>query len=175
MARCNIAVGCLAGLVVAAAGAAAAETNFSKYPGFAEFFAANPPTGVPNEGDRALLRRHAPRFHLPAGHEGPIDFYRDYIAHGYLVTGDGVRIDGPTAEELNRHRDDPAAVFVHVPAGDASPSVPVVYAGIERTDLWALPSRAPSEKSLLSPSTTWCFGRAVCPPRCRGGRKRPWG
>ena len=40
-----------------------------------------------------------PASHLPAGHEGPIDFYRDYIAHGYLITGDGVRIDGPTASD----------------------------------------------------------------------------
>ena len=136
MARRPLPVGCLAGLVLVGIGASAtaAETNFSQYPGFAEFFAANPPTGVPNESDRALLRRHAPRFHLPAGHEGPIDFYRDYIAHGYLVTGDGVRIDGPTPEELNRHRYDPAAQFVHVPGGEAPR--PVVYAGVERTDLW---------------------------------------
>ena len=62
---------------------------------------------------------------------GPIDFYRDYIAHGYLVAGDGVRIDGPTPEELNRHRDDPAAQFVHVPGGEIPR--PVVYAGVERT------------------------------------------
>ena len=139
MARRPLAVGCLAGLVLVGtgAGATAAETNFSQYPGFAEFFAANPPTGVPNESDRALLRRHAPRFHLPAGHEGPIDFYRDYIAHGYLVTGDGVRIDGPTREELNRYRDDAAAQFVHVPRGEAPPPIPVVYAGVERTDLWS--------------------------------------
>ena len=139
MARRPLAVGCLAGLVLVGigAGAAAAETNFSQYPGFAEFFAANPPAGVPNESDRALLRRHAPRFHLPAGHEGPIDFYRDYIAHGHLVTGDGVRIDGPSREELNRYRDDAAALFVHVPHGEAPPSVPVVYAGVERTDLWS--------------------------------------
>ena len=139
MARRPLAVGCLAGLVLVGTGAGvtAAETNFSQYPGFAEFFAANPPTGVPNESDRALLRRHAPRFHLPAGHEGPIDFYRDYIAHGHLVTGDGVRIDGPTPEELNRYRDDAAAQFVHVPHGEAPPSVPVVYAGVERTDLWS--------------------------------------
>ena len=143
MARRPLAVGCLAGLVLVGigAGATAAETNFSQYPGFAEFFAANPPTGVPNESDRALLRRHAPRFHLPAGHEGPIDFYRDYIAHGHLVTGEGVRIEGPTSVELNRHRDDPTAQFVHVP-GRKAPR-PVVYAGVERTDLWA-PRRSDS-------------------------------
>ncbi|MDD9982688.1 MAG: hypothetical protein OXU81_15260 [Gammaproteobacteria bacterium] len=143
MARRPLAVGCLAGLVLVGigAGATAAGTNFSQHPGFAEFFAANPPTGVPNESDRALLRRHAPRFHLPAGHEGPIDFYRDYIAHGHLVTGEGVRIEGPTPAELNRHRDDPRAQFVHVP-GRETPR-PVVYAGVERTDLWA-PRRSDS-------------------------------
>ena len=113
--------------------------------------------GVPNESDRALLRRHAPRFHLPPGHEGPIDFYRDYIAHGYLVTGDGVRIDGPTSEELNRHRDDPAAQFVHVP-GRRAPRDPVVYAGVERTDLWTSLQPGPEwrTRSSSSPSTTWC-------------------
>ena len=124
----------LAGLVLVGSGLAAAESNFSQYPGFAEYFAENPPAGAAGPSDRALLRRNAPRFHLPAGHEGPIDFYRDYVAHGYLVTGDGVRIDGLTPEELNRHRDDPAAQFVHVPGGGFPR--PVVYAGVERTDLW---------------------------------------
>ena len=144
-------VGCLAEFVLAGAvlllvtfAAFAAETNFSQYPGFAEFFAENPPAGVPNESDRALLRRHTPRFHLPTGHEGPIDFYRDYIAHGYLVTGDGVRIDGPTPAELNRHRDDPAAEFVHVPGGGGLRSVPVVYGSVERTDL-RMPAHGDSE------------------------------
>ena len=134
MARSPFTVVCLAGLVLAGAAAAAAESNFSQYPGFAEYFTENPPAGVANATEQALLRRHAPRFHLPAGHEGPIDFYRDYVAHGYLVTGDDVRIDGPTPEELNRHRDDPAAQFVHVPGGEAPR--PVVYAGVEGTDLW---------------------------------------
>ena len=118
MARRPFTVISLAGLVLAGGGFAAADSNFSQYPGFAEYFAENPPAGVANATERALLHRHAPRFHLPAGHEGPIDFYRDYIAHGYLVTGNGVRIDGPTPEELNRHRDDPAAQFVHVPGGE---------------------------------------------------------
>ena len=137
-------VACLTGLVLtcvlAGAGAVAADRNFSQYPGFAEYFAANPPAGVASESDQALARRHAPRFHLPAGHEGPIDFYRDYIANGHLVTGSGVRIEGPTPDELNRHRDDPTAQFVHVPATAAGAGTvprPVVYAGVERTELWA--------------------------------------
>ena len=128
-------VGCLVGLALACAGVVAADRNFSQYPGFAEHFADNPPAGPANPDDRALARRHAPRFHLPAGHEGPIDFYRDYVAHGYLVTGDGTHIEGPTPAALNRHRDDPLAEFVHVPGGEAPR--PVVYASVERTDLWA--------------------------------------
>ena len=113
----------------------AADRNFSQYPGFVEYFAANPPAEAAGAAEQALARRHAPRFYLPPGHDGPIDFYRDYIAHGYLITGDGVRIDGPTRAELNRHRDDPRAEFTHVP-GTAAPS-PVVYAAVERTGLWA--------------------------------------
>ena len=130
-------IGCLAGLalICAWAGPAAADGNFSQRPGFAEYFAANPPADAAGPADRALARRHAPRFHLPAGHEGPIDFYRDYIAHGYLITGDGVRIDGPTAGDLNRYRDDVRAEFTHVPGG-VEPR-PVVYAAVERTGLWA--------------------------------------
>ncbi len=113
----------------------AADRNFSQYPGFAEYFEANPPAAAAGPVDQALARRHAPRFHLPDGHEGPIDFYRDYVAHGYLVAGDGVRIDGPTPEDLNRYRDDARARFTHVPG--SPPPRPVVYAAVERTGLWA--------------------------------------
>ena len=129
--------GCFAGLLLlgVCAGVSVADRNFSQYPGFAEYFAANPPAGAAGPADRALARRHSPRFYLPAGHEGPIDFYRDYIAHGYLATGDGIRIDGPAPADLNRHRDDVRAEFTHVP-GDAAPR-PVVHAAVERSGLWA--------------------------------------
>ena len=145
-------IGCLAGLLLACAwaGSAAADRNFSQYPGFAEYFAANPPAEAAGQADRALARRHAPRFHLPAGHEGPIDFYRDYIAHGYLMTGDGVRIDGPTASDLNRYLDDVRAEFTHVP-GTAEPR-PVVYSTVVRSGLWAPrePDRAAEEFTVVS-------------------------
>ena len=127
-------IGIVAGLALVCAGAVAADRNFSQFPGFAEYFAENPPVGAADSRDQALARRYAPRFHLPAAHEGPIDFYRDYIAHGYLVTGDGVRIEGPTPADLNRHRGDATAQFVHVPGGDVPR--PVVYASVARTDLW---------------------------------------
>ena len=105
-------------------------------PGLRRVFCRAPPVVAADQGDQALARRHAPRFHLPAGHEGPIDFYRDYIAHGYLVTGNGVRIEGTTPAEPNRPRDDPLAEFAHVPGGSDAPH-PVVYASVERTELWA--------------------------------------
>ncbi len=144
--------GCIAGLllVVFCASAVAADRNFSQYPGFAEYFAANPPPAAADPADQALAHRHALRFHLPAGHEGPIDFYRDYIAHGYLVTGDGVRIDGPTPADLNRYRDDVRAEFTHVP-GDGRPH-PVVYAAVERTGLWAprQDGQAPEEFTVVT-------------------------
>ena len=131
----------LAGLLLAGAAGSvgsaivSADSNFSQYPGFVEYFAANPPPGAASEADRALARRHAPRFHLPSGHEGPIDFYRDYIAHGTLVAGDGTRIENPTRADLNRYRDDPRAEFEHVPVGETPH--PVLYAGVERSALWA--------------------------------------
>ena len=144
-------IGCFAALLPICAWAvpAAADRNFSQYPGFAEYFAANPPAESAGRADRALARRHAPRFHLPAGHEGPIDFYRDYIAHGYLISGDGDRIDGPAASDLNRHRDDDRAEFTHVP-GTAKPR-PVVYGTVERTGLWAPrePGRSAEEFTVL--------------------------
>ena len=145
-------IGRLAGLllVCAWAGSAAAGSTFSQYPGFAEYFAANPPAEAAGQADRALARRHAPRFHLPSGHEGPIDFYRDYIAQGHLMTGDGVRIDRPSRDDLNRYRDDVRAEFTHVP-GTAEPR-PVVYATVERTGLWAPgePDRAAEEFTVVS-------------------------
>ena len=52
------------------------------------------------------------------------------------IWGIRIRIDGPTPVELNRYRDDTTAEFVHVPGGEVPR--PVVYASVERTDLWAL-------------------------------------
>jgi hypothetical protein len=55
--------------------------NFSQYPGFAEYFSANPPShDLPSLNDRQLLRRFKPRFMIANGQAKPIDFYRDYIA-----------------------------------------------------------------------------------------------
>jgi len=111
------------------------DTNFSQYPGFAAYFAANPPAAEPPAAaDRALLQRFRPRTWLPAGHEGPIDFYADYIAQGRLRAGDGAAIAAAvTPAILAAHKDDPRAVFEHVPSG--APPRPVVYARIDRENV----------------------------------------
>ena len=171
----------LAGLfLICGSVGSAADRNFSQYPGFAEYFAANPPAAAAGPADQALARRHAPRFYLPAGHEGPIDFYRDYIAHGYLVTGDGVRIDAPTRADLNRYRDDVRAEFTHVP-GTAEPR-PVVYGTVARNGLWAAeePGRAAEEFTVVTlppgvpgerPARRNAAGRGVTAPAGGGPRR----
>ena len=89
-----------------------AESNFSQYTGFADYFAANPRSDAgPGAVGKALLARHRPRFFLPEEHAGLISFYDDYIAQGTLVDGKGELVsENVTPEILNRHRNDPAAV-----------------------------------------------------------------
>jgi hypothetical protein len=121
----------LAMLVPLAAGGEP-TTNFSQYPGFARYFADNPPVATrPNLEQRALLMRYRPRFRLPEGQPGPVDFYRDYVAHGSLYDGQGSLVSGAvTPELLNRFKDDPGAEFRHLPP-DSENSSPVIYARID--------------------------------------------
>ena len=108
------------------------DTNFSQRPGFAEYFAANPPSeSVPDATDSALLHRYRPRLYVARGIEPPIRFYEDYIAQGKLSDGNGTPLArAVTREILNRHRDDPHAVFEHIPA--SRPTAPVMYGRVDR-------------------------------------------
>ena len=126
------------GVLVAAAlflAACDADSNFSQYPGFAEWYAAHPPSEqLPTAAEQALLARYRPRVFLPAGNEGPVDFYRDYVAEGQLFDGAGRLISAAvTPELLNASKRDPKAVFVHTPSG-AAPR-PVIYGRIDHADL----------------------------------------
>ena len=87
------------------------------------------------------------------------------------MTGDGVRIDGPTASDLNRHRDDVSAEFTHVP-GTAKPR-PVVYSAVQRTGLWAPrePDRAAEEFTVLNLPFGFPAGERPAGRGCR--RSRP--
>ncbi len=107
--------------------------NFSQYPGFAEHFAAYPPSDdLPGPLVRALLERHKPKFYLPDGHAGPVDFYRDYIDHGVLTDADGNMIsDQVTADILNRHKNDLGVVFTHRPWSRKHTTSPVIFGRFE--------------------------------------------
>jgi hypothetical protein len=125
-----------AGLALLLAACEPGDRNFSQYPGFAEYYAANPPAATaPDAEDRALLARFRPRFFKADGEDGPVDFYADYVARGRFVDGGA----GPvTRAELNARKDDPGAVLAHEPAagGGRAPS-PVAYGRVDRERLEA--------------------------------------
>lgn len=111
----------------------AGGNSFPQRPGFLDWFAANPPDPEPAAADaRALLQRHRPVLHLPPGAPGPIDFYRDYIAHGALAAG-GREYTAVDRARLAAHADDPAAVFRHEPPAVAPR--PVAYGRVDRAEL----------------------------------------
>ncbi|MDH3658981.1 MAG: hypothetical protein OEU92_02950 [Alphaproteobacteria bacterium] len=105
--------------------------NFSQYPGFAEWYAANPPaSALPTPEQASLLKRYQPRVFLPDGHEGPIDFYRDYIANGELRDRNGELLSSAVDQTLlNANKADPSVVFTHRPS-DGAPE-PKIYGRID--------------------------------------------
>ena len=116
--------------------APAAALNFSQYPRFEGWRSAERSAArLPDPGQRAALRRHRPRFLLPPGHPGLVDFYRDYVANATLVSGDGEPVAGaPGREDLNRLAEDPRAVLAHrPPSGEPPPGV--VYARADRVQV----------------------------------------
>lgn len=109
--------------------------NFSQYAGFQTHFSTFPrhPSAATSR-ERALLERYRPRLFIGAGHEGPISFYDDYIAHGtlYDMRGDVIEHE-PSPALLNAHKEEPRIVFVHRPT---APTVtPVVFARIDHADV----------------------------------------
>jgi hypothetical protein len=127
-----------AGLSAISCGRGADDGNFSQYPGFAQWYAANPPSeAMPHPLERALLARYQPRIFIAEGQDSPLDFYRDYIAQGRLYDGGGRLISAEvTPEILNAHKADPTVTFVHEPTERATR--PRIYSRIDRGTL-ALP------------------------------------
>lgn len=120
--------------VAALSGCAHEGANFSQYPGFAAWYAAHPPAEhLPSAADQDLLARFVPRFYLPKGHEGPLDFYADYIGQGALYGPGGDLLSRNVAAALlDRHKADPRVVFEHRPDPAKGQPTPVVYGRIER-------------------------------------------
>ena len=135
--------------------------NFSQEPGFAAWYAAHPPgEALPTPAEQALLERYRPRVFLPADHPGPLDFYRDYIAHGVLRDADGELIAAEVSPDiLNAHKHDPGVVFTHQPAG--TPPRAVIYGRIDRDELELPGCAAPLPVTFL----TWhlVFARSGLP------------
>jgi hypothetical protein len=117
-------------------GCSAPPTNFSQYPGFAQFYATHPPRSTPpSAADQALLARYRPRFFLPPGHAGMLDFYQDYIAQGQLVAGSGAVISTQvTPAILNAHKEDATAVFTHSPQPQATTRA-TIFGRVDHDDL----------------------------------------
>jgi hypothetical protein len=68
------------------------------------------------------------------GQVRPIDFYRDYIAHGVLKDSKGnVVSTRVTRQQLNKYKDDYHVEFEHVPVESIHP--PVVYGSIIRENI----------------------------------------
>ncbi len=105
--------------------------NFSQYPGFAEWYAANPPvSSLPTSEQTALLDRYRPRIFLPSRHEGPIDFYQDYIADGVLLDRNGEVISEAVDKALlNDLKSDPTVMFTHHPGDDEAE--PKIYGRVD--------------------------------------------
>lgn len=105
--------------------------SFSQFPGFAQHFTEFPPHQLlPSDAELALLEKYQPRIFAAKGQRLPVDFYEDYIAHGTLVTAGNKIIEQPTADLLNKYRDDPTAAFTY--EGDyKQPGTSVVYARID--------------------------------------------
>ena len=124
--------------------------NFSQMTGFAEHFAAFPPSAeLPDERTQQLLERHRPRFHLPAGHAGLISFYDDYIAQGVLRAAGGTVIsEAVTPELLNRHKHDPLVGFEHR-ALPSKRSSAVVFGRLDRDSVHFTPA-GPQEFTFLT-------------------------
>ena len=114
------------------AGCGRGDVNFSQEGGFAEYFTAHPPETTPaSPADQELLRHYRPRFMLPPGHPGPIDFYADYVPEGRLRDGEGHRVPGPlNRAALNAYKRDPRAELVHEWSG--RPGSATVYARVDR-------------------------------------------
>jgi hypothetical protein len=120
---------------LATTGCSLPQSNFSQYPGFAEYYTAHPPRNMlPSTEEQALLDRYKPRFFLLPGHAGLIDFYQDYIAQGSLIAADGKLISASvTREILNANKEKPGVVFQHHPT--TQPAQATIFGRIDYEEL----------------------------------------
>lgn len=126
--------GCLASALALQSCTGSTET-FAQRPGFTAHFAQFPPSAeTPVNTERELLEQYRPRVFKAQGQQGPVDFYRDYIASGYLAI-DGKKVgSSPDQALLNRYRDTPEACFFYTGATRVDAPA-VIYGRIDHADL----------------------------------------
>ncbi len=158
-------------ILVPAAATSAPETNFSQHPGFARYFAENSPAvTIPSLEQRTLLLRHRPRILVPRDQPGPIDFYRDYVAHGSLSDGQGKLVSSEVTQPLlNRFKGDEKAEFRHLPSNPGN-SNPVIYARIDRAKVGDSSSGVGVDKSFIFLTYHAVFRHSGLPGGLKGWR-----
>lgn len=127
------------------------SSNFSQYPGFSQWYAANPPAQIlPTEFEQQLLARYQPRLFVASDSGRPIRFYEDYIALGELHDASGKLISSQVDQALlNQHSNDPGVVFTHRPNVNSQEIKPAADV-IARIDRETLPAAgAFSERKLV--------------------------
>jgi len=106
--------------------------SFSDFPGFAEHFSEYAPTSdKPNSDEVTLLEKYQPRVYAATGQPGPIDFYKDYIAHGALFVNGEKISSSVTSELLNQYRDNTNALFKYNGDHRSGQGTPTVYARVD--------------------------------------------
>ena len=105
--------------------------SFADYAGFKDYYANYPPQEqLPTPREQELLKKYYPRLYTPQGYPGPIDFYRDYIAQGKLVNGEGELVSNEvTPELLNRYKNTRGIQFIHQDKGIRT--TPAVYGRVD--------------------------------------------
>ncbi len=106
--------------------------NFSQFPGFSEYFAANTPNDqLPTADEIALLEKYKPTLYKAIDQREPIDFYKDYISHGELYVSGNKITNNVTAEILNQYSDYPDTVFKYT-GNYKEKGTTVLYGRIDR-------------------------------------------
>ncbi|MEM7257174.1 MAG: hypothetical protein AAF404_07280 [Pseudomonadota bacterium] len=89
-----------------------ASESFTVWPGFSDYFTRYPPAQQsPAPAQQALLEKYRPRIFKYKDQQGPIDFYRQYIANGTLQAQGKHIASDVTPQLLNKYVNDPTALF----------------------------------------------------------------
>lgn len=120
----------LVGAALAASAYGESWQNFSHRAGFAEYYAAYPPSNkAATLHERWLLHKFQPRLFVANDQETPIHFYDDYIAHGYLIDAQGQVLAQQVTQAVLNQYTEASVAFVHTPT--QVPSRPTAFGRVD--------------------------------------------